>query len=360
MTTATKEHLSHIAFPLGGIGAGMISLEGTGALAQVSLRHKPDVHHEPQACAALHVQGAKTARVLEGPVPMRKAFGSVVPSGLFEAGNGLTGRTYGLPRLLVIAGMRQGNANFMKAGDQGASVGTMDRGFGLRQDETGSGHAAAGGFAAFTDDPATKVDAAWFRGGWWDAFTMVWNHVAAGDCVANPPHAEGAPGSGGSLYVPFKLKPKAEKIIRLQFAWHVPKSGTHAGGLIPPGPEPFLCDGWQVSRLMPAKDIRRAPYVGLKKDAGWEFLPVNQDFLNVHPIRGENGLVYFSRKIQIAAAGKRVLHFGHDGGVRIFVDGKARAPSSLNAGCKKRATQPSAKRSNPCSMSKKSSLSAAV
>ena len=55
-------HLDRVAFPLGGIGAGMISLEGTGALSQVSLRHKPDVYHEPQAFAALHVKGAKTAR----------------------------------------------------------------------------------------------------------------------------------------------------------------------------------------------------------------------------------------------------------------------------------------------------------
>ena len=36
------EHLDRVAFPLGGIGAGMISLEGTGALSQVSLRHKPN------------------------------------------------------------------------------------------------------------------------------------------------------------------------------------------------------------------------------------------------------------------------------------------------------------------------------
>ena len=382
MTTATKEQLNHIAFPLGGIGAGMLSLEGTGSLAQVSLRHRPDVHHEPQVCAALHVQGAKTARVIEGPVPMWKAFGSVVPSGLNEPGNGLTGRTYGLPRFanasfkarfpfatvsltdpsmpvkveltgwspftpgatddscLPVAALeyRFTNrsskpvkavfsfhaANFMKAGDKGASVGSMERGFILRQDGSSTHHAAAGSFAAFTDDPATKVDAAWFRGGWWDAFTTVWNHVAAGDCVANPPHAEGEPGNGGSLYVPFKLKPKAEKIIRLHFAWHVPQSGTHAGGLMPPGPEPFLRDGWQVSRLMPAKDICRAPYVGLKKeDVGWENLPELQDFVHVNQIRGENGIVYFARKIQVAAAGKRVLHVGHDGGVRIFVDGRA-------------------------------------
>ena len=55
-------HLDRVAFPLGGIGAGMISLEGTGALSQFSLRHQPDINHEPQALAALHVKGAKTAR----------------------------------------------------------------------------------------------------------------------------------------------------------------------------------------------------------------------------------------------------------------------------------------------------------
>jgi hypothetical protein len=83
---------------MGGIGAGMISLEGTGALSQVSLRHKPDVYNEPQVFAALHVKGAKTARVLEGPVPMWKIMGSATGPSFGEPGNGLSGRTYGLPR----------------------------------------------------------------------------------------------------------------------------------------------------------------------------------------------------------------------------------------------------------------------
>ena len=41
----TEDYLNRIAFPMGGIGAGMICLEGTGALSHVSLRHKPDVFH---------------------------------------------------------------------------------------------------------------------------------------------------------------------------------------------------------------------------------------------------------------------------------------------------------------------------
>ena len=73
------------------------------------------------------------------------------------------------------------------------------------------------------------MDAAWFRGGWFDAFTMVWNRVAAGEVVSQPPHAEGAPGNGGSLYVPFTLEAGAERSIRLLFAWYVPRSAVRVG-----------------------------------------------------------------------------------------------------------------------------------
>ena len=276
------EQLNRIAFPLGGIGAGMLSLEGTGALSQVSLRHKPDVYNEPAMFAALSVKGAGTARVLEGPVPMWKAFGS--PTG--EPGNGLGGRTYGLPRFktasfqsrfpfatvslsdrtmpvkveltawspfiprsaddssLPVAAIeyRFTNptstsvkavfsyhaTNFMKAGD-GASIGLLDGGIVLTQPRLADKPEVEGSFAFFTDEPAATVDAAWFRGGWFDAITMVWKHVAAGDCVQNPPHADGLPGTGGSLYVPFTLKAGATKTVRLFFAWYVPRSQVSAG-----------------------------------------------------------------------------------------------------------------------------------
>ncbi|MHC4663165.1 MAG: hypothetical protein ACYS8W_16005, partial [Planctomycetota bacterium] len=48
------DFLDHIAFPLGGIGAGMICLEGTGALSHVSLRHEMQVESEPLIFSALH------------------------------------------------------------------------------------------------------------------------------------------------------------------------------------------------------------------------------------------------------------------------------------------------------------------
>lgn len=275
-------HLDRVAFPLGGIGAGMLCLEGTGALSHVSLRHRPEVAHEPQMFAALHVAGAKTARVLEGPVPMWKAFGSQGA----EPGNGLKGRTYGLPRFaeasfrarfpfatvsladptlpvtaeltgwspftpgvaddssLPVAALEyrfvnrsdqsiEGvfsfhAANFLKIGD-GARIGTTSGGFVLEQSALPEQPEAEGVFAAFTDDPATVVDAAWFRGGWFDALTMNWNHVAAGDVVSHPPHTEGAPGNGGSLYVPFSLEAGGEKTLCLMFAWYVPRSDLRVG-----------------------------------------------------------------------------------------------------------------------------------
>src|ERR1039458_2164305 len=88
------EFLNRVAFPLGGIGAGMVCLEGTGALSHVSLRNHPDVFNEPCVFAAISVKGKRSgARVLEGPVPARKLFGAA------GTGNGAGGSTYGLPRL---------------------------------------------------------------------------------------------------------------------------------------------------------------------------------------------------------------------------------------------------------------------
>jgi hypothetical protein len=88
-----EETLSRVAFPLGGMGAGMLCLEGTGALSHVSLRHQPNIFNEPCVFAAVFVKGEPNrARVLEGPVPRWKTFG------LKDSGNGSGGATWGLPR----------------------------------------------------------------------------------------------------------------------------------------------------------------------------------------------------------------------------------------------------------------------
>ena len=70
-------HLNRVAFPIGGIGAGMMCLEGTGAFSQFSLRNKPDIFNEPCTFAAVSIKGLENgAKVLEGPVPEWKVFGT--------------------------------------------------------------------------------------------------------------------------------------------------------------------------------------------------------------------------------------------------------------------------------------------
>jgi hypothetical protein len=92
-TPYTGENLNRIAFPIGGIGAGMFCLEGTGAFSHMSIRNHPEIYNEPAIFAAIAIKGQPNgAKLLEGPVPAWKYFG---PRG---TGLGASGATYGLPR----------------------------------------------------------------------------------------------------------------------------------------------------------------------------------------------------------------------------------------------------------------------
>ncbi|MBW1799263.1 MAG: hypothetical protein JRJ85_00905, partial [Deltaproteobacteria bacterium] len=86
-------YLDKVAFPIGGIGAGMICLEGTGAISHVSVRNRMEFFNEPCIFAAISVKGAENgAKVLQGPVPSWKYFGGA------WTGRGSKGKSYGLPR----------------------------------------------------------------------------------------------------------------------------------------------------------------------------------------------------------------------------------------------------------------------
>jgi uncharacterized protein (DUF608 family) len=288
------EYLDRVAFPLGGIGAGMICLEGTGTLSHVSLRGQPDVFNEPIMFSALCVKGEpNVARVLEGPVPSWKAF---FPwgEGLSGAGSGGVDKSHGLPRCgsaefqarfpfgivslqdakipleMEITGwspFTPGDAdssslpvaaleyrftnptdesveavysfhakNFM-AGRRWSpvpisvdnEVRSVQNGFVLWQSGTDDKPWNEGAFSAVVDDPGVKVNCAWFRGGWFDALTLVWKSVCDGDSPEAGPVAEGGPSPGGSLYVPFRLEPGEEKVIQLRLAWYVPETDIRIG-----------------------------------------------------------------------------------------------------------------------------------
>lgn len=278
----TGEYLNQVAFPLGGIGAGMFCLEGTGALSNVSLRNRPEVYNEPCMFAAVAIKGeAVKARVLEGPVPARKIFG---PPG---TGNGGAGTTYGLPRFtsarfkaefpfatvklaeadfpltveitgwspfepgdadnasLPVAALEYSfsnrskapldavfsfNAkNFMAMDNEPQAVRPIAGGFILWSGESKERLWEEGAFSATVSDPAAQVNHAWFRGGWWDPLTMAWKDVAQGACYASAPLREGGASPGGTLFVPFRLEAGETKRVALRLAWFVGKTNLRIG-----------------------------------------------------------------------------------------------------------------------------------
>ncbi len=273
-TTYTGQNLQRIAFPIGGIGAGMFCLEGTGAISHLSIRHAPDVDYEPPFFAALSVKGdPKAARVLEGPVPDWKKFGTQ------QAALGDVGRTWGLARFRQVSFAAHfpfaevsledpkvpakvkitGWSPFTPSDPDNSSlpmgaleyritntsastkeyvfsfntptlwdfsqVQPMNKGFILSQDSAAAPE-KKGDLAFFTDDPATQVDNCWFRGGWWDPLTMAWQDIQKCEIHPNPPQQNA---SGASLAVPFTLKPGQSKTIRLMIAWYVPDSHLRVG-----------------------------------------------------------------------------------------------------------------------------------
>ncbi len=294
----TGEYLDRIAFPMGGIGAGMVCLEGGGSLSHLSLRHHPEVFNEPLCFAALCVKGERgnLARVLEGPVPRRKPrfpWGEAIVVG---SGSGAPARSYGLPRFqearfearfpFARVSLRQstipldvdltgwspfvpGNAddsslpvaaleyrftndsnspvhavfsfhsaNFMlEFGAPGGSVLETPGGFVLWQPGSRAAPEHEGAFGAVLDDPETRVNCHWFRGGWFDPLTMTWKTVREGAMPEAGAVSEGAPSAGGSLYLPFSLEPAEARTLRLLLAWYVPHSDlrTDSARTIPAG-----------------------------------------------------------------------------------------------------------------------------
>ena len=277
----TGQYLTRVAFPIGGIGAGMICMEGTGAISHVSVRNRPEIFNEPAVFAAIHVKGIKNgAKVLEGPVPDWKKFG------LRDAGNGLSGSTTGLPRFRHASflprfpfatldlhdediplkvqvtgwspfiptdennsGMPVGameykftntgtatvdaifsfNAkNFLSINNGKNSITSVKNGFVLTEKGTDE-KPLPSNFSIFTDDDNTVVNHCWFRGGWWDPLTMAWNAVKDGTIEAISPVEKDAPGA--SLYVPFKLAAGKEKVIKLMLAWYTPETDQAHGNV---------------------------------------------------------------------------------------------------------------------------------
>lgn len=299
-TVYRGERLNRIAFPMGGMGAGMICLEGNAAISHVSVRHAPDVFNEPFMFAALAVKGVSNgAKVLEGQVQKRKIFG--IP----YTGNGSSTTHYGFPRFdqseflarfpfavvhltdqdipldvtvtgwspfipsdednssLPVAGVEYTfrnltdstlemvfsyhSENFMRMRgsnvwgityeDDGHSIQEMENGFVLAQSCFPDRPHYKGDFAIRTLEKAV-TDHRWFRGGWYDARTLLWEDIANMSCEADTARAGS---TSASLYVPVSLQAGESKTIHLLMSWHVPHSDQRYGGIPPVEGEP-VCD----------------------------------------------------------------------------------------------------------------------
>lgn len=303
----TGEYLNRVAFPIGGLGAGMFCMEGTGAISHVSVRNKPEIFNEPGMFAAICVKGVSNgAKLLEGPVPDWKKFGQL------NAGLGSGGATTGLPHFheasftskfpfgyieltdkdLPLDVQITGWSPFIPGDDDNSSlpVGALEyklknrgaasieavfsfntKNFLAIDDGRNSIRPLKNGFilteagtrekklrtdlAIFCDDDSTVIDHCWFRGGWWDPFTMAWNGVANGEVKSTAPVEADAPGA--SLYIPFKLDAGKERVIRVMFSWYTPDSELTYGR---EAPKKENCD--------PAKGCCNSPAeIGLDKYA---------------------------------------------------------------------------------------------
>lgn len=290
------EYLNRVAFPIGGIGAGMFCLEGNGSFSHFSLRNKPDIYNRPFIFSAISVKGkVPVAKMLEGPVSPGRLFGDPltaeggyvdffgVPrfdeasfSAQFPFGTvklrdrqipldiSVTGWSPFIPgdgdnSSLPVGGleytfsnpttepveavfsfhsenlMRIGHHNPMGDGFVGPdSIISIPNGFILSQSPMPGRPHYKGAFAVTTDASNVITDYSWFRGGWFDSRTILWKDVMEGNTPSRPV-TKGAPGA--SMYFPMKLSPGESKTIIIRVAWYVPYSDERYG--MGPGDQDF-------------------------------------------------------------------------------------------------------------------------
>jgi len=246
--TYEAPHTLQIAFPLGGIGAGCICLDGGGGMRDFSIRNKPATtavpdRHAPgdAAFAVLHIKGKKpVTKLVEGPMPPERVY----DQGLKAQGHGSRGCD-GLPRFETCAFHGEfpfatvslahpdvplsvsvtGFSPFIPLDDVNSGIPcaileytlsnptrkTVDFEFSyhlshLAQGESGPAGTrnavipGAGAFLYNEDPPGAErfgsasltvvghkpaIKAMWFRGGWFDSISALWRELSTGAFRAN-------------------------------------------------------------------------------------------------------------------------------------------------------------------------------
>ncbi|MDR2675003.1 MAG: hypothetical protein LBC18_09080 [Opitutaceae bacterium] len=275
-----------VAMPVGGLGAGSVSLAGNGAIEDFSIHHLPQKsavadswQPAPAAFGLVHIRGKKPiTRLLEGPLPPEKiyCFG-LQAHGLRRGGH------EGMPRFarakfegefpfghvhlrdpkLPLAVTLTAFNPYIPLDDKNSGIpcAILEYTFTNRSARTvefdfvyslshltvgkksgwkgARGRAAPGRGVLFTNDEdassetfgssalyslgaAPVIKGAWFRGGWFDALSALWREVDEGRFTANDGGGEAGGRPGGSILLGGRLRPGGAVTYPLVFAWHVP------------------------------------------------------------------------------------------------------------------------------------------
>lgn len=297
LRTFRDPYLLQIAMPLGGIGAGCIALNGQGGLQDFSIRNQPSLSalpdvHPPQDCAfaTLYLPESGLARLVEGPMPPERIFNQGLKGQGFRQGGhegfprfrecAFHGEyPFGMvdlsdPDLPLTVGIT-GWSPFIPLNDRDSSLpcaileytltNTSERSvpyeFGyhlshLAHDGAGRNFSLArneaiagvgvwmynrenidsprwGSCALGVVGHEPLIKASWFRGGWFDALSSLWQEISTGSFTTNTRSANAAePGrSGASLLLKGVLEPGQSITYPILITWHFPNSDYEHGQL---------------------------------------------------------------------------------------------------------------------------------
>ena len=247
--TYRGRNLLQIALPLGGIGAGCVSLNGQGGLQDFSIRNAPSLSamadgHHPMDCAfaTIYLPARGIARLVEGPMPVERIYDQGLKGQGFRCGG-----HEGLPRFrncsfkgefpfgtaqlsdpdLPLAVTVAGFNPFIPLDDKNSSIpcaileytlknnadeivdyefayhmshlayglagndfsqtrNTVIHGTGVFMDNTEDENSAQFGSCGLgVIGFAPEIKAMWFRGGWFDAISALWKEVSTGTFTSN-------------------------------------------------------------------------------------------------------------------------------------------------------------------------------
>ncbi|MBP5274537.1 MAG: hypothetical protein ILO36_06345, partial [Abditibacteriota bacterium] len=118
----------------------------------------------------------------------------------------------------------------VEGGEDRLFVESLENGFLFRQEKTEK-QGSEGAFCVVCDTPA-RVDSVLYDNDSWlaglDTMTMLWNNIAKGEAAVRKNENGRSPGA--SLAAPFALEPGEKKSIAVRFAWYVPESDQQIEG----------------------------------------------------------------------------------------------------------------------------------